>query len=169
MNAGLKAPLMTATAWGGACTGGLLPVMGGYCDAPWAREIEKLPPNVNYVFTPERNDANIGSDFGKKETAGKKEEFPYLMAELGGGLQPTKHRRPVASAADIGAMSLVKLGCGANLLGYYMYHGGSNPEGRNTTLQETKKTDHGTNCRHIIMIFKHLSAEYGQVRESCGR
>ena len=90
----------------------------------------KLPPNVNYVFTPERNDANIGSDFGKKETAGKKEEFPYLMAELGGGLQPTKHRRPVASAADIGAMSLVKLGCGANLLGYYMYHGGSNPEGR---------------------------------------
>lgn len=167
VNAGLKAPLMTAIAWGGACTGGLLPVMGGYCDAPWAREIEKLPPNVNYVFTPERNDANIGSDFGKKETAGKKEEFPYLMAELGGGLQPTKHRRPVASAADIGAMSLVKLGCGANLLGYYMYHGGSNPEGRNTTLQETKKTGSWNELPAYNYDFQAPVGEYGQVRESC--
>ena len=32
---GFDLPLFTATGWGGAVTGGLLPVMGGYCDAPW--------------------------------------------------------------------------------------------------------------------------------------
>lgn len=130
LDAGLKAPYMTATGWGGAHTAGLLPVMGGYCDAPWDRSLEKLPPNGNYVFTPERDDSNIGSDFGKKKTARTADgNYPYLTAELGGGLQPTRHRRPVPSASDTGAMSLVKLGCGANLLGYYMYHGGTNPKG----------------------------------------
>lgn len=166
LKAGLKAPFMTATGWGGACTGGLLPVMGSYCDAPWAREIGKLPPNVNYVFSPERNDANIGTDFGKKETEVEKDEFPYLMAELGGGLQPTKHRRPVTSAADIGAMSLVKLGCGANLLGYYMYHGGTNPEGRITTLQETGETGSWNELPVYNYDFNAPVGQYGQIRES---
>lgn len=32
---GFDVPYYTATGWGGAVTGGLLPVMGGYCDAPW--------------------------------------------------------------------------------------------------------------------------------------
>ena len=141
LDAGLKAPYMTATGWGGAHTAGLLPVMGGYCDAPWDRSLEKLPPNGNYVFTPERDDSNIGSDFGKKETARTADgNYPYLTAELGGGLQPTRHRRPVPSASDTGAMSLVKLGCGANLLGYYMYHGGTNPKGKYSSLPQT--TDH---------------------------
>lgn len=31
---GLITPFYTATGWGGASTGGLLPVMGGYCEAP---------------------------------------------------------------------------------------------------------------------------------------
>ena len=31
---GLKVPIYTATGWGGAVTGGMLPVMGGYCEAP---------------------------------------------------------------------------------------------------------------------------------------
>ena len=52
----------------------------------------------------------------------------------------TRHRRPVAAAADIGAMTLTKLGCGANLLGYYMYHGGTNPHGKRSTLQESRES-----------------------------
>ena len=27
-------------------------------------------------------------------------------------------------------MAIVKLGSGSNLLGYYMYHGGTNPDGK---------------------------------------
>lgn len=138
---GFDAPYYTATGWGGAITGGLLPVMGGYCDAPWDRSTGELPPSGNYIFTLERNDTNIGSDrgFGEGITydIGK---FPFLTAELGGGLQVTHHRRTVPSAADIGAMSLAKLGSGANLLGYYMYHGGTNPVGKLSTFQESTAT-----------------------------
>ena len=32
---GFCVPLYTATGWGGAGTGGMLPVMAGYCEAPW--------------------------------------------------------------------------------------------------------------------------------------
>jgi hypothetical protein len=35
-------------------------------------------------------------------------------------------------------MALVKLGSGSNLLGYYMYHGGTNPEGKLHTLNEVQ-------------------------------
>lgn len=167
LDAGLKAPYMTATGWGGAHTAGLLPVMGGYCDAPWDRSLEKLPPNGNYVFTPERDDSNIGSDFGKKKTARTADgNYPYLTAELGGGLQPTRHRRPVPSASDTGAMSLVKLGCGANLLGYYMYHGGTNPKGKYSSLQETKAAGSWNDLPEYNYDFNAPVGEYGQVRES---
>ena len=141
VKAGFEVPYYTATGWGGAATGGLLPVLGGYCDAPWDPRITEIEPSVNYVFTRERNDRNIGSDQRKGEDlTWSCDKFPYLTAELGGGIQVTKHRRPVASNRDIGAMTLTKLGCGANLLGYYMYHGGINPEGKDTTLQESRAT-----------------------------
>jgi hypothetical protein len=40
----------------------------------------------------------------------------------------------------VAALALVKLGSGNNLPGYYMYQGGVNPDGRLTTLNETKAT-----------------------------
>jgi hypothetical protein len=66
--------------------------------------------------------------------------YPFLTAELGGGLQVTDHRRPVAAGQDAAAMSIAKLGSGAAMLGYYMYHGGVNPEGKLSTFQESKAT-----------------------------
>ena len=59
---GLDVPLYTATGWGGACIGDCLPVMGGYCEAPWSRSIEELPPNSNFVISHVRNDALIACD-----------------------------------------------------------------------------------------------------------
>lgn len=61
---GLKVPIYTATGWGGAVTGGMLPVMGGYCEAPWDQRLTEIEPSGNYLFTEERNDHNIGSDHG---------------------------------------------------------------------------------------------------------
>ena len=49
------------------------------------------------------------------------------------------HRRPYVYPEDAYSMALVKLGSGSNLLGYYMYHGGTNPEGL-TTLNENQRT-----------------------------
>ncbi|WP_407398928.1 beta-galactosidase [Treponema sp.] len=138
---GFDAPLYTATGWGGAVTAGMLPVMGGYCESPWDPRITEIEPSGNYVFTHERNDHAIGCDFGIGETITfDMTKFPYLTAELGGGLQVTLKRRPVAQPKDIGGMSLAKMGSGCNLLGYYMYHGGQNPEGKLTTLEENIAT-----------------------------
>jgi hypothetical protein len=160
---GFDVPLYTATGWGGAVTGGLLPVMGGYCEAPWDQRLTDIEPSGNYIFTHERNDHNIGSDFGfGTGITFDMSKFPYLTAELGGGLQVTHHRRPVATARDIGAMSLTKLGSGVNLLGYYMYHGGTNPKGKLSTLQETKASGSINDLPELSYDFRAPIREYGQ-------
>jgi beta-galactosidase len=161
---GLIVPYYTATGWGGAVTGGLLPVMGGYCEAPWDQRVTEIEPNGNYVFTKERNDHNIGSDYGfGTGITFDISKFPYLTAELGGGLQVTDHRRPVAYPKDIGAMSMVKIGCGVNLLGYYMYHGGTNPKGKLTTLQESKETGYPNDLPVFSYDFSAPIREFGQM------
>lgn len=164
---GLTVPYYTATGWGGSVTGGLLPVMGGYCEAPWDQRVTEIEPNGNYVFTKERNDHNIGSDYGfGTGITFDMNKFPFLTAELGGGLQVTHRRRPVAKAKDIGAMSLVKLGCGVNLLGYYMYHGGTNPKGKVTTLQESKETGYPNDLPVFSYDFAAPIREFGQMSDT---
>lgn len=161
---GLVVPYYTATGWGGAVTGGLLPVMGGYCEAPWDQRLTEIEPSGNYVFTKERNDHNIGSDYGfGTGITFDIDKFPFLTAELGGGLQVTHHRRPVAHPKDIGAMSMVKLGCGVNLLGYYMYHGGTNPKGKLTTLQESRATGYANDLPEFSYDFSAPIREFGQM------
>lgn len=167
MDVGLVVPIYTATGWGGAVTGGMLPVMGGYCEAPWEQTTEELEPNENYVFTNDRNDPNIGSDHGKENNITfDMTQFPYLTAELGGGLQVTHHRRPVAAAKDIGAMTLVKLGSGVNLIGYYMYHGGTNPKGKCSTLQESKATGYLNDLPAFCYDFSAPIRAYGQMSDT---
>lgn len=164
---GFIVPFYTATGWGGALTGGLLPVMGGYCEAPWDQRLTEIEPSGNYIFTYERNDHNIGSDYGfGTGITFDLDRFPYLTAELGGGMQVTHHRRPVAEAKDIGAMSLVKLGSGVNLLGYYMYVGGTNPKGKLTSLQETRATGYPNDLTEFNYDFRAPVGEYGQVSET---
>lgn len=164
---GFDVPLYTATGWGGACTGGMLPVMGGYCEAPWEQHVRELPANVNYVFSKIRNDALIASDHAAGDSVTFDESrFPYLTAELGGGLQVTKHRRPIAMGADIGAMSIAKLGSGVGLLGYYMYHGGSNPKGRRTTLQESRETGYANDYPEINYDFNAPIRQFGTISDT---
>lgn len=159
---GFDVPLYTATGWGGAVTAGLLPVMGGYCEAPWDPRITEIEPSGNYVFTYERNDHAIGCDFGLGEgITFDMTKYPYLTAELGGGLQVTLKRRPIAQPKDIGAMSLAKMGSGCNLLGYYMYHGGQNPEGKLTTLEENIATGSLNDMSIKNYDFRAPLGEYG--------
>ncbi len=164
---GFDIPIYTATGWGGAVTGGMLPVMGGYCEAPWDPRTTEIEPSGNYIFTAERNDHNIGSDHGLG--AGitfDMKKFPYLTAELGGGLQVTHHRRCIATGRDTEAMSMVKLGSGANLLGYYMYHGGTNPEGKLSTLQESTATGYPNDLPVLSYDFNAPLKEYGQMSDT---
>lgn len=164
---GFDVPLYTATGWGGAVTGGLLPVMGGYCEAPWDQRLTEIEPSGNYIFTHERNDHNIGSDYGfGTGITFDIDKFPYLTAELGGGLQVTHHRRPIARSKDIGAMSMVKIGSGVNLLGYYMYHGGTNPKGKRTFLQESRATGYPSDLPELNYDFRAPIRAYGQISET---
>lgn len=167
---GLVTQIYTATGWGGAVTGGMLPVMGGYCEAPWDQRTTEIEPSGNYLFTKERNDHNIGSDHGLGVgITFDMDAFPYLTAELGGGLQVTSHRRPIATGKDTEAMTLVKLGSGCNLLGYYMYHGGTNPEGRRTTLQESRETGYPNDLPVKSYDFNAPIREYGQLTDAYRR
>ena len=164
---GFDVPIYTATGWGGAVTGGMIPVMGGYCEAPWDQRTTEIEPSGNYIFTRERNDHNIGSDHGLGDgITFDMDKFPFLTAELGGGLQVTKHRRPIASGLDTAAMTMTKLGSGANLLGYYMYHGGTNPKGKLSTLQETKETGYPNDLPVLSYDFNAPLREYGQMEDT---
>ena len=164
---GFAAPYYTATGWGGAVTGGLLPVMGGYCEAPWDQRFTEIEANDNYIFTNERNDANIANDYNITHgLTFNPADFPYLTAELGGGLQPTHHRRPVTTGKDIGAMSLTKLGSGVALLGYYMYHGGSNPIGKYSTFEESRATGSPNDLPVINYDFCGPIRQYGQISDT---
>lgn len=167
---GFCTPYYTATGWGGGVIGDLLPVMGGYCEAPWDPRLTELEANDNYIFDWNRNDENIASDFQTEKTEQdltfSPEDYPYLTAELGGGLQVTWNRRPVATGTDIGSMSLVKMGSGVEMLGYYMYHGGSNPKGELSTLQESKASGGYCDLPEINYDFNAPLRQYGQISDT---
>ena len=172
--AGLDAPYYTATGWGGAyvADGEMLPVLGGYVDAPWAEHVEQMPASANFVFSAYKQDENIGSDLKREDSAGftfDPSRNPYLTAELGGGLQVTSHRRTWPSAKDIEAQSVCMLGGGANLLGYYMYHGGINPDGKYSTLQESRATGYNNDLPVKSYDFQTCIRESGEINKSFGK
>ena len=140
--AGLEAPFYSVTAWDNAAVPArdVIPVFGGYADGFWWRTLGELPPISNYFFTPIRCEENVGSDLRSKrpDLDARYRDYPFITAEMGGGMTQSYHRRPVLSPDDTAAMALTKLGAGAVGYGYYMFHGGTNPDGQRTTLQESQ-------------------------------
>lgn len=171
---GLEVPYYTTTGWGGAIVldGETIPVLGGYVDAPWAGHTKEMPACENFLFSPFREDENIGADLKIEKEEGytfSKARNPYFTAELGGGLQVTAHRRTYPFASDIEAQSVCMLGAGANLLGYYMYHGGFNPDGRYTNLQEARVTGYFNDLPVKSYDFQTCIRESGKLNESYHR
>ena len=173
---GIIAPLYTVTGWNAAAgakipVDDVVPVFGGYCDAPWEEHLNQLPPSPHYFFTGMRNDTGIGADLLPQENKSDDgwqlpyERYPFATCELGGGMQVTHHRRPLVRGMDIYAISLVKLGDGNNLVGYYMYHGGTNKLGQLSTLQESKATGYPNDYPILSYDFQTAISEYGEIRE----
>lgn len=171
---GMDAPLFTVTGWNSAAGAKIpvdevAPVFGGYCDAPWDGGTDKLPPSIHYFFNRMRNDSAIGADLlAESEGDGWRlpyERYPFATCELGGGLESTHHRRYIIRGMDIYALSLVKLGDGNNLAGYYMYHGGTNKLGRLSTFQESRATGYPNDYPILSYDFQAPLSEYGEVRE----
>ena len=177
LSIGYHAPLYTATGWNSRYGAKLpvdevLPVFAGYVDAPWDASLSKLPPSPHFSFDSVRNDAAVGMDLLRDtDESGWRlpyERYPFATCELGSGLQVTHHRRPIVSAMDAYALSLVKLGCGNNLIGYYMYHGGTNKIGRLSTLQESTDTGYPNDVPVLNYDFQTCLSQYGEARGQYG-
>ncbi|MCH5212667.1 MAG: beta-galactosidase [Oscillospiraceae bacterium] len=171
---GFEAPLWTATGWNSVYGAKLpvddvLPVFGAYPDAPWDESLDQLPLSVHYAFNTERNDCAIGVDLIKSgDEDGWRlplERYPFVTCELGGGMQVTHHRRPYITGQDIYSLSLCKLGDGNNLIGYYMYKGGTNKIGKLSTLNETRATGYPNDYTAISYDFQAPISEFGEIRE----
>jgi beta-galactosidase len=169
-DAGLEAPFYTATGWDDAeiPSEQILPVFGGYADAFWSRSVKALPPNANYFFTTMRCDENVGDDLRSKrpDIDQKYASYPFFTAEMGGGMELAYHRRPLMSADDTAAMAVVKLGSGVTMYGYYMFHGGTNPEGKQTTLQESQATGYPNDLPVRSYDYQAPIGEFGQMNPS---
>ncbi|WP_311836346.1 beta-galactosidase, partial [Cellulomonas fimi] len=141
--AGLHAPVWTATAWGGAQlpAGEVLPLYGGYGDGFWVDADEGWHPTfrAHYRVSHTWDDPGIGADVrGEQVRAVERDTaFPPATCELGGGMATTYHRRPVPSALDVAAVAHAKIASGSAWQGYYMYAGGTNPA---PDLQESHAT-----------------------------
>ena len=85
---------------------------------------------------------------------------------MGGGMETSYLRRPLIDPDDIAALTLTGLGSGVNLYGYYMFHGGANPAGKLSTLQESTATGYPNDLPVISYDFQAPLGEYGQERES---
>lgn len=174
---GFIAPIYTVTGWNSASGAKIpvdevVPVFGGYCEAPWENHMNRLSPSPHYFFNRMRNDSAIGTDLiAKTQSDGWQlpyERYPFATCELGGGIEVTHHRRPIIKPMDIYAVSLVKLGDGNNLVGYYMYHGGTNKIGELSTFNETNATGYPNDYPILSYDFQAPLSEYGEVREQYG-
>ena len=150
---GFDLPFYTRTGWPELSKpvpfGEMLPLYGDYADGFWDKEVTEACGNYYKAFNFKafRSSTAIATDQidYSQPTANSQtpnaDSYPYFTCELGGGMATAYHRRPYVYPEDAYSMALVKLGSGSNLLGYYMYHGGTNPESTTgITLNETQRT-----------------------------
>lgn len=172
LDAGFDLPYYFVTGWDSAVvpTRAVLPVYGGYPDAPWDASTKKLPPSEVYAFRfrsrVASNMGTIGGPSVPSVPAVSNLVLPYMTAEMGAGNEVTYHRRPVIEPGDVAALIPVMIGSGVNLYGSYMFHGGENPDGKLTTLQESQATGYPNDVPIKSYDFQAPLGEFGQERES---
>lgn len=162
--AGITAPLWTATAWGGADLphGEVFPLFGGYADGFWVDPDQPWDPSFRAHFLPSHDwdDPGVGADVRALHTssaavdaAGAETDlhgFPPATCELGGGMATAYHRRPVLAPKDIAALAHTKIGNGSAWQGYFMYSGGRNPA---PGMQETQSTGYPNDMPELSYDF----------------
>jgi len=99
-------------------------VTSAYAYPAWTTEVT---PSPLYIF----KDMHAFPDYGP--VSYEATLYPSIPAEAGVGMDPNYERRPLIPEESIEPLMVRMLGSGANGLGYYMYHGGSNPvlDGKN--------------------------------------
>lgn len=172
IESGLEAPLFTVTGWDDAIFPAheVIPVFGAYPDGFWYGDLTELPASDAYLFSLRRVK---GQDKAAYENFNTPDEqlspYPYFVAEGGGGMETAYHRRPLMQPDDIAVNALTQIGSGANLYGYYMFQGGTNPEGKLSTLQESSETGYPNDLPVISYDFQAPLRKYGQMGPSFRR
>ncbi len=171
---GFDVPIYTRTGWPKLATpvpyGEIIPLYGDYVDGFWDRNLTDMPGDYKKAFQfrsfrnstviateqlPKQDDKDNPNDLG----------YPFFTCELGGGMMTSYHRRINIHPQDIYSLALIKVGSGSNLPGYYMYHGGNNPDGKLTTLSENQGTSF-TNHNDLPVEtydFQAPLGEFGQI------
>lgn len=171
---GLDAPIYTRTGWntpsGKIPFGELVPLYGVYAEGFWDRVLTPMPAGYWKGFQFSRFRVDDATYQGKPGHGGTPDpsdadKYPYLTCEIGGGMMSSYHRRILFNPEDAESTTLVKLGSGSTLLGYYMYHGGGNPEGKLSTLMESQATKYWNDMPVKNYDFQAPIGEYGQLRE----
>jgi beta-galactosidase len=155
--AGMKAPVYTATGWGNATIipGVTLPVSSGYAYPAWE---PKGVPSRFFLYT----DLQVNPDY--LPVSYDASAYPVLSAELGPGIMSTYARRPLVLAQSTDAMVNRFLGSGANAIGYYMFQGGSTPRGDRVFY-----SDEAYGYPKISYDFQAPVGEFGDLRPSYHR
>ncbi|KRF10060.1 glycosyl hydrolase family 35 [Paenibacillus sp. Soil766] len=170
VEAGIVTPIYTCTAWGGATTPTeeMLPLWGGYAYWPWIYyehdrfgDRKEHPPTPEYLFRDKHNN-EIPKSYNF-EPLYTPEDYPYMCCEMGGGMTPFYKYRFQFDYMSVPAMTGMKVAEGCNMIGYYMYHGGSNPKGKRDLYLNDLATP------KISYDFNAMIGEFGQVRESYRR
>lgn len=176
-DAGMSAPLWTATAWGGAQLppGEVMPLFGGYGDGFWADPADDWDPSFRAHYFPSHtwDDPGVGADvratqgFDAAVAAAPASDplggFPPATCELGSGMATAYHRRPVLSGRDVAALAQGKIGNGSAWQGYYMFVGGRNP---GPGMQETQATGYPNDMTEWSYDFHAPIGQSGDLHES---
>ncbi|MMZ50717.1 Beta-galactosidase precursor [compost metagenome] len=170
LEAGIDTPIYTCTGWGGATTPvpDMLPLWGGYAYWPWIyyeegrlEGMDEHPATPEYIFRDKHNNKiPVSYNF---EPQYAPEDYPYACCEMGGGMVQFYKYRFAFPYRSVPAMTVMKVAEGCNLIGYYMYHGGSNPRGKVNPFTNDLATP------KISYDFNAMIGEFGQVRESYHR
>lgn len=157
VKAGMDVPLYTATGWGNAAIipDESIPVTSAYAYPFWT-------PGRDYSPFFLYKDMHSVPDYAPVRYSPN--DYPVIAAELGSGIMSVYTRRPVVDHKSMDAMINRCLGSGANGIGYYMYHGGSTPAGRQSFM-----SDEAYGLPKISYDFQAPIGEYGQVREGFHR
>ena len=159
---GLIAPIYTGTGWGGAQASpdSVLPLWGGYAFWPWIFYDETIK---EHPVTPEFIYRNYRQPTYNFEPTYDPTTVPFACCEMGGGMTVFYKYRFQLPYRSVEAMANIKVAGGCNFVGYYVFHGGSNPLGLKTPFLNENATP------KISYDYQAAIGEFGQERESYSR
>lgn len=134
MEEGIVTPFYTCTGWGGAMSPAaeMLPLWGGYGYWPWHFNGNTTEHPLTREFLYQDNHNNDAVDVYNFDPLYPKESLPFACCEMMGGMFNSYRYRFILDPTSVDALSNTKVGSGCNLVGYFMYRGGTNPLGEKT-------------------------------------